>query len=142
DAVAATGHGWLDEPAGAGSAVDPRTRFNVGFEPLATEQLEYLRSRFTIELAPRISEVLSAGPSPHPYRRIRQGGDRFRLAVREWRVVFRVDGTQVTVERVLTGYRPSALFRSSNPALDAHRAYVERFGVDGDRGCVTDVRSP
>jgi hypothetical protein len=53
--------------------------------------------------------------------------------VQEWRVVFRVAGAAVVVERIHTGYRPSALFGTTDPALDGHRAYVERFGVEGDR---------
>lgn len=134
DVVRTTGHGWLDEGQEA-KAADPRARFTVRFEPLAREQLEYLATHFSVDLAPRVTEVLALGPSPHPYRRIRKDGDKFRLAVREWRAIFRVDAEEksVTIERVVTGYRPSVLFGSDDPALHAHRAYVERFGVDGDR---------
>jgi tRNA-Thr(GGU) m(6)t(6)A37 methyltransferase TsaA len=136
DAVATTGHGWLDESEAEGPAApDPRARFAVEFAPVAREQLEFLSARFDVDLAQRISEVLALGPSPHPYRRIRKDGYGFRLAVREWRAVFRVetDAKCVTVERILSGYRPSVLFGSTDPALEAHRAYVERFGADGDR---------
>ena len=133
DAVATTSHGWLDEAAEPAEApVDPKPRFDVMFTPLATEQLDYLARELGVEIASRVREVLSSGPSPHPYRRIRKSGDGFVLAAREWRVVFRVEGAAVTVERVHSGYRPSVLFGSSDPALDGHRAFVERFGVHGE----------
>jgi hypothetical protein len=55
------------------------------------------------------------------------------LAVREWRVIFVVEGTVVTVQRIHSGYRSSELFGSTDPSLDVHRAYAERFGIAGDR---------
>ncbi|HEX4340168.1 MAG TPA: tRNA (N6-threonylcarbamoyladenosine(37)-N6)-methyltransferase TrmO [Polyangiaceae bacterium] len=136
DAVATTGHGWLDEgapPETTDAPVDPKPRFDVVFTELATEELAYLAEHLGVELEARIREVLSAGPSPHPYRRIRKAGDGFQLAVREWRVAFGVAGAQVTVERIHTGYRASALFGTNEPSLDGHRAYSERYGIEGDR---------
>jgi tRNA-Thr(GGU) m(6)t(6)A37 methyltransferase TsaA len=134
DAVATTSHGWLDDEHAAASApADPKAAYEVRLEPRALQQMDYLRER-GVDLAPRVRDMLAAGPSPHPYRRIRKDGDGFRLAVREWRVAFKVNGSVVTVERVHTGYRPSVLYGSSGPGLDVHREYVERFGVDGDRG--------
>jgi len=136
DAVSAAGHGWLDEAADGShpeSSGDPKPRYEIEFEPLATEQLDYLAREHSIDLTTRVRGVLSIGPSPHPYRRIRKTDGGYQLAVREWRVAFRVEGSVVLVERVHTGYRASALFGSNDPALDVHRAYVERFGIAGDR---------
>jgi mRNA-degrading endonuclease RelE of RelBE toxin-antitoxin system len=136
DVVATTSHGWLDEdPAAiaASSPADPKPAYDVRLEPLALRQMDYLREH-GVELAARVRDMLGAGPSPHPYRRIRKTADGFRLAVREWRVVFNVRASVVTVERVHTGYRPSVLYGSADPGLGLHREYVERFGVDGDRG--------
>lgn len=136
DAVASASHGWLDEDATTPSLdapEDPKAGYEVVFQPLAAAQAEYLAATTDIDIAARAREVLAAGPSPHPYRRIRKCEDGFMLAVREWRVVFRVDGTVVSVQRIHTGYRASELFGSTDPSLDVHRAYVERFGLGGDR---------
>jgi tRNA-Thr(GGU) m(6)t(6)A37 methyltransferase TsaA len=136
DAVATASHGWLDEDAGNPSLEapgDPKTVYEVVLEPLAAAQTEFLTKNAGVDIAARARAVLGAGPSPHPYRRIRKCEGGFVLAVREWRVVFRVDGTVVTVQRIHTGYRASELFGSTDPSLDVHRAYVERFGLEGDR---------
>jgi tRNA-Thr(GGU) m(6)t(6)A37 methyltransferase TsaA len=136
DAISTAGHGWLDEDAVNPSLEapdDPRPAYEVVFAALAASESEYLVHAVGIDLAQRAREVLAGGPSPHPYRRIRKSDDGFVLAVREWRVVFRVDGAVVTVLRIHTGYRASELFGSKDASLDAHRAYVELFGIDGDR---------
>lgn len=135
DAVANADHGWLEtetEPTGVMDP-DPRRAFSVHFSDGASEQLAFLRDRHAIDLSGRIADVLALGPSPHPYRRIKKDGDGFILAVREWRASFQVRGETVTVERILSGYRPSELFSSEDPALTPHRDYVTEFGTDGTR---------
>jgi tRNA-Thr(GGU) m(6)t(6)A37 methyltransferase TsaA len=142
DAIADADHGWLDADVDAGGRAetpragpfDPRAAFAVHFSVEASAQLAFLRDRHALDLSSRIAEVLTLGPSPHPYRRIKKDGDAFVLALREWRARFRVDGETVTVERVLSGYRPSVLFSSEDPALGAHREYVAEFGADGTPG--------
>jgi len=139
DAVSGASHGWLspdesEKPAQPREAAfDPRGEFAVHFSPDALAQLSFLRDGHGLDLAPRIAEVLALGPSPHPYRRIKKDGDGFVLAVREWRARFRAEGTTLTVERLLSGYRPSVLFASDDPALAVHREYTTRFGADGSR---------
>jgi tRNA-Thr(GGU) m(6)t(6)A37 methyltransferase TsaA len=95
--------GWLHE------ARDPVARYEVAFSQDATAQLEWLAARHTLPLAERIRAVLTLGPQPHPYRRIRREGDGFLLAVQDWRVRFAVEGRQVQVLRIDSGYRPSQL---------------------------------
>jgi tRNA-Thr(GGU) m(6)t(6)A37 methyltransferase TsaA len=136
DSIPDAGHGWLDDE-GSGAEirrpVDPGPSFEVRFSPLATEQLEFLRDRFGIDLKARIASALSCGPTPHPYRRIRSDGDAFRLAVQEWRARFVIERAVVTVLAIFTGYRARGL-RSDEPALDAHREYTARYGDGGDSG--------
>jgi tRNA-Thr(GGU) m(6)t(6)A37 methyltransferase TsaA len=136
DAIATADHGWLEDedmPNLGAAPADPKARFEVRIEPLAAEQMEYLRTTCDTDLAPRVREMLSAGPSPHPYRRIRAVGSGFILAVQQWRVAFTVSGALVVVERVHTGYRPSELFGKDAPELEIPRRYTERFGLEGDR---------
>jgi tRNA-Thr(GGU) m(6)t(6)A37 methyltransferase TsaA len=135
DAIANADHGWLEtetEPTGVMDP-DPRRAFAVHFSDEAALQLAFLRDRHSIDLSGRIADVLALGPSPHPYRRIKKEGAGFVLAVREWRACFHVGGETVTVERILSGYRPSVLFSSEDPALAPHRDYVTEFGSDGTR---------
>lgn len=136
DAVSTAGHGWLEENADNPSLEapdDPKAAYEVVLEPLALAQADYLTRALALDVGQRAREVLAAGPSPHPYRRIKKCDEGFVLAVREWRVVFRVEGDVVTVQRIHTGYRASELFGTAEPSLDAHRAYVARFGLEGDR---------
>jgi hypothetical protein len=52
-----------------------------------------------------------------------------RLAYKEWRVRFRVEARTIEVVSIASGYRHSQLYASGAPAsLEAHRAFVERFG--------------
>jgi tRNA-Thr(GGU) m(6)t(6)A37 methyltransferase TsaA len=137
DCIPEANHGWLD-PAGplaglrGGSLpgarpLDPVTRFQVAFAPLAAEQLAWLHSEHGIQLRSRIDAQLALGAAPHAYRRIKREGDQSRLAVKDWRAWFRVDGTAVTVERIGSGYRPRELFSAEGQAPEVHREFVARW---------------
>lgn len=131
DAIPEANHGWLEQtelPERARSDAtdrprDPLARYTVEFAPLAASQLAYLRDTHALELAPRIEAQLALGPLPHAYRRIRRDGDLLRLALKDWRAWFRVEGERVTVERIGSGYRP----RELATAPDEHRAFVQHF---------------
>jgi tRNA (adenine37-N6)-methyltransferase len=120
--VVSEGHGWLGD-------TDPVEPFEVRFETVANEAIEYLKERWGIELAAPITRVLELGPAPHPYRRIKARGDGFVLAVKEWRAHFAVSERTVSVTRIESGYRDSALADETRRDLDVHRAFVARcFG--------------
>ncbi len=112
--------GWL-ESAGR----DPDPGFAVQWSPEARRQSEWLAAR-DVDLVTPVESTLKLGPQPHPYRRIRADGDAMRLAVKDWRVRFRVEGRQVTVLAIATGYRPGQL-ASPDAALAVHRAFHEAF---------------
>lgn len=113
DAIADAGDGWL--------AADPRPAWTVRFEPLAREQLDFLRDGHGVELEAALVRALSLGPQPHAYRRIRKVDAGFVIAVKAWRARFRAEGREVVVERVASGERGRA------PG-GVHGAFVERFG--------------
>lgn len=116
DAFPESKQGWL-----AATADDPRPRWAVIHAPLVDEQLAWIAKRDPLDLAVRIHDSLSLGPMPHPYRRIKKTDDgAYVLAVKEWRVRFRIEGQAVIVDRIDTGYRPKEL-------PDLHRAFVEEF---------------
>jgi tRNA (adenine37-N6)-methyltransferase len=125
--------GWLlDQPTRGGVSRDPVSRYEVSFDALANEQLEWLAPRTALPLRERILATLSLGPQPHPYRRIRREGDHLRLAVQDWRVRFRVAGSSVQVLDIATGYRAAQLGKAGDDpgsALDLHREYVTVWGA-------------
>jgi tRNA-Thr(GGU) m(6)t(6)A37 methyltransferase TsaA len=128
DSFPDSNHGWL-----AKAAVDPTPRFEVEISELAERELVHIEAHGGESLRARIMDVLSAGPSPHPYRRIRRDGDDYVLAVKDYRVRFRVVGHRVAVVSLHTGYRARA-FAPDGDAPEAHRTYVATFGLDGLSG--------
>jgi tRNA-Thr(GGU) m(6)t(6)A37 methyltransferase TsaA len=127
DAIVDAGSGWLSDDAAG--ARDPGPRFAVRYAELANAQLTFLREHGQLDLNPDIERVLCAGPTPHAYRRIRKQADGYVLAVRDWRVGFTLEASEVCVQWVGTGYRPRRLHRdaSTENALWLHRAFAERF---------------
>jgi tRNA-Thr(GGU) m(6)t(6)A37 methyltransferase TsaA len=122
DAFPDARHGWLESPR------DPVAAHTVCFTTRADQQLEWIAGRSLLPLRERISSILSLGPTPHPYRRIRRvKDDLMQLAVQDWRVRFTVTGTQVLVLEVLSGYRPSQLNQAAletDSATALHREFV------------------
>ncbi len=138
DAIVDAGGGWLEDEQALDDATvtsldpaprppDPLASWDVAFAARARDQLVFLRDA-SIDLEPSIVRVLSLGPQPHAYRRIRLDADgRGRLAVKDWRVHFRVEGRRIEVRDIITGYRENQL-REGDPALAIHRAFVAHFG--------------
>jgi tRNA-Thr(GGU) m(6)t(6)A37 methyltransferase TsaA len=125
DAIVEARSGWLDDVA----ATDPVAPWEVQFDPLATRQAEWIRSRTGLALPERIVETLSLGPQPHPYRRIRRDADRLQLAVKEWRVRALVAGRAIHVLDIGSGYRKGELARA-DATLEpqaAHREFLAAF---------------
>lgn len=131
DAFPSSRTGWLAPIApveGGAAPPDPEPGFEVTWSALAAEQAAWLREAHGVDLVTPVDRALSLGPQPHPYRRIRREGDGYRLAVKDWRVRFRVEGRLVTVDRLESGYRPAELATSAEPAVAIQRAFVARYG--------------
>ena len=110
--------GWLESP-------DPMVAWEVAFEDRAREEILWLHDG-GVDLEPKIAAALALGPQPHAYRRIRPHGAAMRLALKEWRVDFRVEARRIVVTAIRTGYRPKELAADSSLAI--HRAFTARFG--------------
>lgn len=129
DAIGEAQTGWLPDAAPGSAAAPPRDagpRYEVAFDERAQAQLSFLQSHGLGELQQRIVGTLRAGPEPHAYRRIKRDGDRGTLAVKEWRARFVVQGAQVLVIAIFSGFRRRELERREE--LVVHRAFEERFG--------------
>lgn len=134
DAHPAARSGWLEAEgrrAAGESPADPVARYEVSFDPLAAEQAAWIERRSGLSLRERITATLALGPQPHPYRRIRRDGAGFRLALLEWRARFVLQGREVRVLAIETGYRrgqiESAGAQATEP-LALHRAFAREFG--------------
>jgi len=129
------GDGWLDEAEasrGSTQPADPVSAYQVSFAPLAMEQANWIEMRTGLAIEERIRSTLSLGPEPHPYRRIRRLDDGMQLAVKEWRARFTVEGRDVRVVAIDSGFRPSQLAAESDDAvLLAHREFRGRWGEKG-----------
>lgn len=126
------GNGWLDdaEPAnGSTQPADPVNAHAVTFAPLASEQANWIETRTGLAIAERICSTLMLGPEPHPYRRIRRLEGGMQLAVKEWRIRFSVEGREVRVVEIGSGFRAAQLAGVVNDdVLRAHREFRERWG--------------
>lgn len=126
--------GWLESHAPIGGAAasparDPEPGYAVVWSALAAEQAAWLQEEHGIDLVARVNAVLTLGPQPHPYRRIKAEGAGFRLAVKDWRARFHVEGRTVTVDSIGSGYRAAELAASADPAVVVQRAFVARFAL-------------
>lgn len=131
DAIPNAGTGWLGNlPSGPDGMTpkDPEPGFHVTWSELASAQASWLEECHEVKLREDVTRLLSLGPQPHPYRRIKREGDSLRLAMKDWRIQFRVEGRDVTVLTIRTGYRPAQLATRDDPALIPHRAFVTHFG--------------
>jgi tRNA-Thr(GGU) m(6)t(6)A37 methyltransferase TsaA len=130
DHVTDANAGWL--PDAHLEATDPGPRYDVRFEPLASEQLAWLDGQVAFDLRTAIESVLCVGPTPHPYRRITLDGNAAVLAVKDFRARFSLCGELVQVHEISSGYRervlrdPAALASDDTP-LAVHRAFIARF---------------
>ncbi|MDP3278173.1 MAG: tRNA (N6-threonylcarbamoyladenosine(37)-N6)-methyltransferase TrmO [Deltaproteobacteria bacterium] len=132
DAIPNARTGWLAPPdyesqAGEdGRPEDPKALTAVSFEPLATQQLQWLLESHRIDLEPAIRHALSLGTKRHPYKRLQRDGDLLRLAIKAWRVLLRDEGAHCTVLAIASGYRAEAI--AQELGIDEHVAFVARFG--------------
>ncbi len=135
DAIPGARTGWLESGAStpneegasvAARPADPAPAFEVSWAEPARTQAAWLLETHGVDVAGPVTQTLSLGPQPHPYRRIRADGARFRLASKDWRVFFTFDGALVTVQEIQTGYKKSQL-AAPDPTLGVHRAFVAEF---------------
>ena len=107
--------GWLLKPP------TPKPPWVVVFTENALARLAWLRDK-GVDLRPPIDAALALGPQPHAYRRIRKHRDGWRLALKDWRVDFLVEGQTIVVGGLESGYLPKDLAGDRSPAI--HRAFV------------------
>lgn len=123
--------GWVQNlaPTNDETPADPEPGFSVSWSELAETQVTFIRDELHVDIREPIERTLRLGPQPHAYRRIRiePNGTRV-LAHKDWRARFSVDGRNVEIIAVDTGYREKDLVTSRDPAVEKHRTFVSKFG--------------
>ena len=104
---------------------DPISAYAITYAPHAEAELAWLADHGRPDVREGIERVLSLGPQPHPYRRIRRDAEGLLLAVKDWRVRFESNGTHITVVRIASGYRERELVTSDEPAVALQREFRE-----------------
>jgi len=135
DAIVDANAGWLEERPESVGDVGPR--YKVEFGERACQQLAWLETRARCDVRALAQGVLAAGPAPHAYRRIRLRDGYSELAVKDFRVHFRVrePDQAIHVFEITTGYRAKVLADPTAQAkqpeltpLAIHRELVAQFG--------------
>ncbi len=99
--------GWLDETISMEDAKEPWI-FHI--DDIALKQLEWLNQYYHIDLLPTAKKVLEYDPFPHPSRRIFKEKDgEYMMAIKSWRIDYRIEGDSILIVRVRSGYTPEAL---------------------------------
>jgi tRNA-Thr(GGU) m(6)t(6)A37 methyltransferase TsaA len=131
DALPDAGNGWLDDAERAAGTQDPVNAHTVMLDPRVAEQASWIEARTGLAIEERIRSTLALGPTPHPYRRIRRLDDAtMQLSVKEWRVRFSVEGREVRVFEITSGFRASQLDSDANDdSLRAHREFREKWSL-------------
>lgn len=141
DAFPGAKAGWLEEDnpielqgESPAPARDPRPAYEVHFGPRAAEQAAFLKETFGIDLISPAEHILRLGPQPHPYRRIRALKEKgcMQLAIKDWRLQFQSEGKTITIQCIESGYRPRELALGTEPVLEIHRRFGERFPKPSD----------
>ncbi|MFN5561051.1 MAG: tRNA (N6-threonylcarbamoyladenosine(37)-N6)-methyltransferase TrmO [Opitutaceae bacterium] len=120
--------GWLDD-VDAALAAPPA--FTVELEPLAAEQLAWLKTTCGVDFLDRLTDLLARDPTPHRARRIRrrQSGV-LEIGCGAWRAQFAVEGTHVRVTLIEPAYPKRFLIDPARPGIPdgaAQLAFLERW---------------
>jgi tRNA-Thr(GGU) m(6)t(6)A37 methyltransferase TsaA len=115
--------GWLDETMQAEADREP---LDFQLSNVASKQLDWLRDEQNIFIFDTAKRILASDPYPHPSRRIFKEADgAFAIAIKSWRIIYRIEGNTITIEEVRSGYSPEAL--KADPTgihqFDAHMGF-------------------
>lgn len=101
--------------------------YQVTLSRLAHEQLNWLKMNYQIDFLSKAISILERDPHPHRTRRItRSRGGILQLACGPWRVIYELEESTVTIERIAAGY-PHRVFSDPKYAEVADRVAQEAF---------------
>jgi tRNA-Thr(GGU) m(6)t(6)A37 methyltransferase TsaA len=119
--------GWVDDIE---ESLTSPPAYAVALGSPAAEQAAWLRAHWGVDFIDRAVSILERDPRPHRTRRIRAWDDGlFRMGCGAWRLFFSVNGSQVTVRRIESGFPERYLFDarySRIPDREAQIAFREQ----------------
>ena len=96
-----------------------------------TKKLQWLSENGQLNLLPFIDVNLKLNPFPRKGNRITQKGEgSFILAVKTWRVQYRIEEGKVILEDILSGYQRDYIEGTKESKWDdvpVHRAFLKAF---------------
>jgi tRNA-Thr(GGU) m(6)t(6)A37 methyltransferase TsaA len=119
--------GWLEDVIAAENEKIP---FNFIITSIAQEQIDWLRKNHNISLFETAKRVLASDPYPHPSRRIFNDKDgAFAIAIKSWRIIYRIEEKNIIFDKVTSGYKPEALMGDPHSIhqFDAHIAFHSKW---------------
>ena len=122
--------GWLQETI---EIEESKDRLNIIIDSLAQQQLSWLKEKHHVELLPIAERVLGNDPLPHPSKRIfkeKNGG--FAIAIKSWRIFYKIEGENLTIERVGSGYTTEAL-TAEDSTIHQKQAHMDFHGIWGGK---------
>ena len=122
DAFPAASAGWLGEVSD--------DRYTLVPQGVAAEKINWLQHN-GVDLLGLSSATLGLSPYPRSGKRITQlEGDSFELAVKTWRMIYRVEAESVVVEDVRSGYDAATISGEKSSRWDdvpLHRDFLSHF---------------
>lgn len=104
-------------------------RFQVSFHARAEQKIQWLEAQGLSQLKGFIFHQLEYEPTNSKKKRVKIAGEGFVLAYRTWRVLFHVQGTQLEVHDVFSGYSEQDFQVQEDPYSDKdlHRQFLSVF---------------
>ncbi len=119
--------GWLEETINS-EQVKAEMLFSTSDH--ATDQFHWLKENYGVDILPIAEKILRYDPFPHPSRRIfKEKNGEYMIAIKSWRIDFRIEGNAVHILRLRSGYAPEALQADTNVIhqKQAHEGFHKRW---------------
>lgn len=114
--------GWIDE---IDAEMQKAPEYTVTCSPVTTQQLTWLQEHWSIDLIPRLQDILSRDPSPHRTRRIKKRSDSLHeIGCGAWKAHFALEGKHISLLRLEPGYPDSFLVREGYEEIPDYEAQL------------------
>lgn len=111
--------GWI------GEAESTSLEYEISISELAQTQINWLAANSELQLADVAFPILKRDPFPYSSRRITIHKDGYVIAVKSWRIIFKIEDKRVIIERIESGYSPEYVFLNpEGHELNDHSAHI------------------
>lgn len=122
DAYPTAKQGWLED-------FTNQEQFNIEISATAQRQFDYLKEQWDVEIFAHILARLAVSPFPNSKNRIRNLTSRtFEIAYKTWRVSYTIEGNQILLEKIYSGYDAATLAGHRNSRWDDVPIHIDFAG--------------